>query len=116
MFVGPTPQCLDQCRISSWLMRLRAGFTDLARDTFNIYNQKGPEHYRSPLGLVVVMNDGFRTVAVLIFLLDHGRLVCRLTLLNNSGAIPINIANVVTTLTNAHTCSHRTNTHADIFR
>jgi hypothetical protein len=52
-------------------------------------DKKGLQHGAPLLSLVIMMDYGFGAITVSIFLLDHGRAVPRLSLLDHGGMITI---------------------------
>src|SRR5580704_16446771 len=81
-----------------------------------IPTEKRLRHHRSPLlCLVIVVDYGLAAIPISIFLLDHGRAVPRLSLLDHGGMIPIAIAVAVliVRLANRYACADRTNTNTN---
>jgi hypothetical protein len=70
------------------------------------------------LCLVVVVDYGLGVIAVSIFLLDYGRAVLWLSLLNHCGMVPITvaIAVLIMRLANRYASADRTDANANFIR
>jgi hypothetical protein len=77
-------------------------------------NEKNPAHFAGVFtSIVIAMNDGLFAIAVLVFFLDYGLALARLTLLNN-GSVPIPIA--IMRFADAYSGSYGTGTNAHVIR